>query len=166
MLKTLPCLLLGAALAAASASQAATVTVSFVDPDHFTDAGYSQSRPSERDLAELQAEFERYLQRLANQNLPLTAVLKLEMLDIDLAGQIEPGRRGLASDVRVVREVTIPRLKFRYTLQDGDRVVSRGEEYLSDLDFMRSYGRLTSDDRYRYEKTLLGNWFEHRLRKH
>ena len=168
MMKTFPSALAGTALGAlltvSATAHAATVNVSFVDPDNFADAGYSQSRPTERDLTELRAEFERYLKRLADASLAPNAVLKLEMLDIDLAGQVEPGRR-LGNDIRVVREVTIPRLKFRYSLQEGDRVVANGEEYLTDLDFLHSVSRVGAEDRFRYEKSLLTSWFGKRFGK-
>lgn len=156
---------LGAAAVASFTASAATVTINFVDPDQFSDAGYSQSRPTERDLADLRSEFERHLKRLADPALDPAATLKIEMLDIDLAGRFEPTRRGVWGEVRVVRDITMPRLKFRYTVQQGDRVLATGEEDLTDLDFLHSVGRLQSDDRLRYEKALLSSWFGKRFGK-
>lgn len=147
-------------LVATGAASAATVSVTFVQPETFTDAGYSRGRASQRDLAELQQQMQQHLQRLAERKLAASDTLQVEVLDIDLAGDFETNRLTRFSDVRVVRDIASPRITLRYTLKQGDRAVTGAEEQLSDMNFLWSHNRYSSGDRLRYEKPLLDAWFE------
>jgi len=79
-------------IALAVPATAANVSVAFVHPEKYADAGYSHSFASERDRAEVQRDIEQHLQRLAERGLPASDALKIEVLDIDLAGHFEPFR--------------------------------------------------------------------------
>ena len=156
--------LLGAALlVAAGVASAATVSVTFVQPEKFTDAGHSRGRATERDLAELREDLQQHLQRLANRKLAASDTLQVEVLDIDLAGDFEMNRLTRFSDVRVVRELASPRITLRYTGKLGDRVVTGAEEQLSDMNFLWGHNRYSGGDRLRYEKPMLDRWFEKRF---
>ena len=157
---------LGASLlVVAGVASAATVSVSFVKPETFTDAGYSRGRATQRELAELQQEMQQHLQRLADRKLAASHALQVEVLDIDLAGDFEANRLTRFSDVRVVRDIASPRITLRYTVKLGDRVVTGAEEQLSDMNFLWSHNRYSNGDRLRYEKPLLDAWFETRFAK-
>ena len=123
-------------LVVAGVASAATVSVTFVQPEKFTDAGYSRGRATQRELAELQQEMQWHLQRLADRKLAASDTLQVEVLDIDLAGDFEFNRLTRFSDVRVVRDIASPRIKLRYTLTQGDRVVTGSDEQLSDMNFL------------------------------
>lgn len=155
--------LLVAAGAISGATLAATVTVTFVQPDKFTDAGRSWGRATERELADVQQEMQRHLQRLADRKLAASDRLQVEVLDIDLAGDFGSHRFARWSDVRVVRDIASPRITLRYSLKQGDRVVSGPEEKLSDMNFLWGHNRYSDGDRLRYEKPMLDAWFEKRL---
>ena len=158
--------ILGASLlVAAGAASAATVSVTFVQPEKFTDAGYSRGRATERELADLQQEIQQHLQRLADRKLDASDALQVEVLDIDLAGDFQPNRFARFSEVRVIRDVASPRITLRYTGKLGDRVVTGPEEQLSDMNFLWGHNRYSSGDRLRYEKPLLDGWFERRFAK-
>ena len=144
---------------------AATVSVTFVHPETFTDAGHSRGRATQRELAALQKDLQQHLQRLADRKLAASDTLQVEVLDIDLAGDFQPNRLTRFSDVRVVRDITSPRITLRYTVKLGDRVVTGAEEQLSDMNFLWSHNRYSSGDRLRYEKPMLDKWFEARLVK-
>ena len=152
-------------LVAAGAVSAATVSVTFVQPENFTDAGFSRGRATARDLAELQQEMQQHLQRLADRKLAASDALQVEVLDIDLAGDFESPRMARFSDVRVVRDFASPRIKLRYTVSQGDKVVTRGDDQLSDMNFLWSLNHYASGDRLRYEKPMLDAWFEKRIAK-
>ncbi len=147
-------------LVAAGAASAATVSVTFVQPEKFTDAGYSRGRATERELADLQQEIQQHLQRLADRKLAASDVLQVEVLDVDLAGDFETNRLTRFSDIRVVRDIAIPRITLRYTLKRSDRVVNGPEEQLSDLNFLHGFNHYSSGDRLRYEKPMLDKWFD------
>ncbi len=157
--------LLAGLLVAVGVASAATVSVTFVQPEKFTDAGHSRGRATERDLAELQQEMQQHLQRLADRKLASGDTLQVEVLDVDLAGDFEMNRLTRFSDVRVVRDIASPRITLRYTLKLGDRVVNGAEEQLSDLNFLQGFNHYSSGDRLRYEKPMLDKWFEKRFAK-
>ena len=157
--------LLVAAGATSFASSAATVSVTLVQPEKFTDAGYSRGRATPRELADLQQEMQQHLQRLADRRLAASDTLLVEVLDIDLAGDFEINRLTRFSDVRVVRDIASPRITLRYTAKLGERVVTGAEEQLSDMNFLGSHNRYSSGDRLRYEKPMLDKWFEKRFAK-
>ena len=159
--------LAGAAVlvADASAAAAADVSIAFVQPDKYVDAGYSRSFPGEKERAEVQRDIERHLQSLAERHLAPGDSLKIDVLDIDLAGHFEPFRFRGGADVRIVRDVTWPRIKLRYTLSRDGQVVAGAEEQISDMNYLASANRYPSTDRLRYEKPMLDNWFEKRIGK-
>ena len=152
-------------LVAAGAASAATVSVTFVQPENFTDAGFSRGSATARDLAELQQEMQQHLQRLADRKLAASDTLQIEVLDIDLAGDFESPRLARFSDVRIVRDFASPRIKLRYMVSQGDKVVTRGEDQLSDMNFLWSLNHYSSGDRLRYEKPMLDAWFEKHFAK-
>jgi len=164
-MQTLKSLMGAGLIALAVPAAAANVSVAFVHPEKYTDAGYSHSFASERDRAEVQRDIEQHLQRLAERGLPASDALKIEVLDIDLAGHFEPFRFRNGPDVRIVRDITLPRIKLRYTLTRGDQLVASAEENLSDMNFLMSGNRYSSGDRLRYEKAMLDDWFEKRITK-
>ena len=148
------------AACAAAAASAGTVDVRFVAPEKYTDASYSSPVAGESDRAQVLRDIDQHLQRLASRGLAPTDNLKVDVLDIDLAGHFPPG----GADVRVVTDITGPRIRLRYNLmRDGAATVSGGEEVLSDLNFMVPSNRYSSSDRLRYEKALLDRWFEKRF---
>jgi len=147
---------------------AANLTVNFLQPEKFTDAVYNSSFPnaSQRNASErniVQQDIEAHLQKLAAQNLPADYVLKIDVLDIDLAGRVEPLAFPMQPDLRIVHDIAWPRMKLRYTLQNGEQVVKSGEEKVSDMNFMFTHNRYWNSDRLRYEKAMLDNWFKKNL---
>ena len=152
-------------LVAAGVASAATVSVTFVQPEKFTDAGHSRGRATEQELADLQQDMQQHLQRLADRKLAAGDTLAVEVLDIDLAGDFNSLRFARFSDVRVVRDIAIPRITLRYTAKLGDRVVKGPEEHLSDMNFLWGLNRYSSGDRLRYEKPMLDAWFDQRFGK-
>ncbi|HRO58774.1 MAG TPA: DUF3016 domain-containing protein [Burkholderiaceae bacterium] len=159
-------LFVAAALIAASNANAdlkstqPTLTVRFADPRQFTDASFSYDR--ERERSAVLRGIEQHLQRLAADRLAAGRSLEIEVLDIDLAGQVEPWHARTA-DVRIVREIDWPRIALRYTLRDGNEVLASGEEQLTDMSFLRSANLYDRNDRLRYEKAMLDDWFERRV---
>ncbi len=144
---------------------AANVTVAFVQPENYTDAGYSHRIATPGELADVQREIVRHLERLSERTLAPDESLRIEILDIDLAGQFEPFTFRNGGEVRIVRDVTAPHIHLRYILSRGDQALASGEERLTDLDFLLSSQRYLSNDKLRYEKPMLDRWFEKRFGK-
>jgi Protein of unknown function (DUF3016) len=146
--------MVGAAHAAASDSP---VTVSFVEPDRFADLG-DRVIDEPRNLKTLEAWFKTEGARyLANGQ-----TLHIEVMDVDLAGQMKPGRT--LNDLRVVSgQADWPSIQLRYVLQAGGQTLSSGDERLSDLNYLGYAGRLQPGDPLRYEKKMIDDWFKARF---
>lgn len=127
----------------------AGVKVRFVNPERYTDAESSAGG-----RAGTMAEFRSYLETLGSRYLAPGQTMSIDILDIDLAGQVEPRSRG--TEVRVMRDVTPPRIRLRYMLS-GKGSTRSGEDVLSDISY-QSGGRSPIGP-YGYEKALLSDWF-------
>jgi len=146
--------LLAAALALlASGAAWADVSVTFVKPEEFTDMPRSQI---ERER--LQKDFAQYFASL-NKQLPAGQNLKIEVLDIDLAGQLWPRRSG-GEDIRIMRGgADWPQMRLRYTLEENGQTLRSGDERLSNMNYQQRMGRHSDSDALRYEKQMIDEWF-------
>jgi len=154
-------LLLAAAIAAQwplAALSAGTLSVNFVDPEKYTDAAYRSPYGNARERAAVTDDIRKHFEDLAARNLPDGYALDIDVLDVDLAGQFEPWRSP-GYDLRVVRDVTWPRMTLRYTLHQGDTVVASGEQRIVDQNFNFGVNTYTSYDPLRYEKAMMDRWF-------
>jgi hypothetical protein len=151
-------LLLSSLIAVAGNALASTVDVSFVNPDSYGDAGNSKwdEAPNLQMLA-------RYMQTLGQQYLPPNQSLKLELLDVDLAGTVKPSARG-GGEVRLVRgKADFPRMHLRYTLLADGQPVRNGDEWLSDLGYTGHLPTYRKNEPLYYEKYMLLSWFKSRF---
>ncbi|MEJ8811011.1 DUF3016 domain-containing protein [Variovorax ureilyticus] len=148
--------------AGASAASAADLTVVFVNPENFRDAAYSRSFPSERDREEVMRDVQQHLQRLADRHLGPGDALRIEVLDIDLAGGFSPLRRA-GPEVRILTDVTWPRMELRYELSCDGQVIASGRERISDMNYLLMARRSSSSDRFIYERAMLDDWFARRI---
>jgi hypothetical protein len=143
-------------LAANPAAAAGKVEVSFKEPEKFADIGWSTS-DRERALKSLGD----YLQALGK-DLPDGQTLQLQVLDVDLAGRLEPLRW---REIRVMTGRTDwPHMTLRYTLQGAGTTLKSGEAELSDMNYLfgtRAAGQL--DGEFVYEKRMLQRWFAQTL---
>lgn len=146
------------ALTLAAAAANAGVVVSFTDADRFSDA-----RPDGYDRSSALGGIERHLQDLGQHYLPPQQTLRIEVLDVDLAGQLEMTNRGY--QVRVLRDSGDgPAIRLRYTLEEGGKVLDSREETLSDRAYVRLKRSINTDGAaLYYEKRLLDEWFKSRF---
>ena len=146
--------------AASAPASAGTAEITWHDPQKYADAG-AGDRERQDNLRILTG----YLQSLAAKNLPEGQQLRLEVLDLDLAGTVEPSRR-TALEHRVVRGMADwPSMTVPYELRDAAGAVLRsGEERLKDLNYthnLRQAGARNTD--LYYEKYMLDHWFRERF---
>ena len=150
-------LLFSSLVGAACAAMAGTVNVSFVNPTAYADAGTRQDEEN----GNLQS-LARYLQALGQRYLPASQALKVEVLDVDLAGTVRPTRRG--EDVRIVRgRADFPRLHLQYTLEADGKPVRSGDEWLNDLTYTGGLSSYRKSEPLYYEKHMLEAWFKARF---
>ncbi|GAA0374553.1 hypothetical protein GCM10009092_43480 [Bowmanella denitrificans] len=139
----------------------ADVEINWQDPDRYTDvhpANESRVKFRERTFAEIQE----YVEKLA-EKLPDGQKLQLNVTNLDLAGQVWPGSFvGLnsPSDVRLIKRIDIPRMKFDYKLLDASGEQIKGEEVdLKDMSFQDRVNPLFNSESLRYEKNMIREWF-------
>lgn len=155
---------LGHAADAKANENASRVEVLFHEPDKFTDLKDSYMATESGQQAYMES-FREYLQQNAARRLPEGQKLSITFTDIDMAGDFEPWRGPSASDVRIVKGIYIPRLKFIYRITDAqDALVKEGKADLSDLNFqMNLPASINSSDPLRYEKHMLDDWMRSEL---
>lgn len=152
ILRTLLVLFGLSALPAVAADEPA-LEVKFLPYEQYLDVG---DRMDGRDAVQ---EIEKHLKQLGKRYLQPGQHLLIEVLEIDLAGRMEMIGRQL-NPLRVLRgKVDAPRLVLRYALQEGDKVLQRGEDTLTDMMYLDHVkGGFVSQSLY-YEKQLLDAWF-------
>jgi hypothetical protein len=137
----------------ASVTASADVTVNFVKPENYPDMPFS---PVDRDA--VLKDIGDYFTKLGK-NLPAGTDLRIDVLDLDLAGRIEPSRRG-THDLRIVRGgADWPRMTLHFSVEADGKVVNSGDANLQDMDYQFRGKRLSDSDPLRYEKRMIDDWF-------
>ena len=144
--------LLAALLAGFGAAAAAgTVEVAFADITNFTDIGkYGLEEQQNADA------LARHLQLLGQRMLPAGHVLKVEVLDVDMAGTVRETRKGTLRTVKGGAD--FPSIRLRYTLQAPGQPARSGEEHLSDIHYTSGVPGHQRHQELYYEKRLLEKW--------
>ncbi|UCO97300.1 DUF3016 domain-containing protein [Metapseudomonas lalkuanensis] len=156
MRPTLPLIVLALVILSPTALASST-EVSFSHPDTYSDARLYRDYGRGADdfvLKDLKA----HIEKLGKRYLQPGQTLKVDILDIDLAGQYEPWRVNFQG-VRFMREVTWPRIKLHYSLEQDGRVLVSRDATVIDQSYLQHGNYYFSNDRLRYEKTMLDDWF-------
>lgn len=139
------------------------VEVQWQNPEKYRDvrpASESRKRFRESTFKKLDA----YLQELSSK-LPDGSKLLMTVTDLDLAGQVWPASFTVlghgSSDIRVIKEVDIPRMSFNYQLMSSSGEILQGADVdLKDMSFMNRASRRFRSDTLGYEKSMLKRWFD------
>ena len=132
---------------------AGKVEVKYIEVEKFADIGRA-SFDREQTLDAMT----RLLQQLG-EALPDGRTLRLEITDIDLAGELEPVSNG--RELRVLRNrADWPRMSLRYTLLDGQRTVKSGEARLQDMNYIDNIGLADRGRALSAERNMLKRWFD------
>lgn len=151
-------------MAAPIVSAKAEVEITWDNPQDYTDVkptNESRNRFRQRTLADL----EEYIHELAEQ-LADGQTLTMKVMDVDLAGQVWPasfvGLGNSGADVRLIKRIDIPRMRFDYKLTDSSgKILQQATEFrLKDMAFQDRFNRMFNSESLRYEKNMLKNWFE------
>ena len=152
-------ILLAVAGAIVSATPAlAEVRVTFINAAEYRDRDFRNPKKRETTLDA----FRRFFRKLGKQYLQPGEVVTLEVLDIDLAGDFEPGRRHLGN-VRIMDGITPPRFKMRFRLTVNGRIISQGEESIVGTNYLMGFSARNSSDTFAFEKQMLRRWFRKRF---
>jgi hypothetical protein len=154
-LQVLPLLL----FATLAAPLHAEVTVTYGDPDRFTDAGDRNTDPR----IVMQA-LERRMKELGAHGLPAGASLRIEVLDLDRAGR---PRGNLPTEIRIMNgKGDMPCIDLRFSLEIGGESKPWMRERVCDFDYLRPLPfKYDEHDPLAYEKRMLDEWFQRRFVK-
>ena len=145
---------LAAALAATLPAHAVgKAEVNWVHPENYADAGRGTL-----DRERVMKTLSEFFQQLAAK-LPDGQTLKLDVLDVDLAGELRPFG---TQEIRVLKgRADWPHMTLHYTLQSGGRTLAEGQARLDDMNYF--FGLSTQIERYgdlAYEKRMVQHWFD------
>ncbi|MES1169015.1 MAG: DUF3016 domain-containing protein, partial [Oleiharenicola lentus] len=105
-----------------------------------------------------------HLKKVAARHMADGQKLEVTITDVDLAGDFIPGNAS-SQDVRIIKEIYIPRIKLSFRLLDADgHVLKEGERKLTDLNFMSNIGLIGRDQPLFYDKALLTDWAQKELK--
>jgi hypothetical protein len=141
----------------AAQAPASPVEVNFDNPAEFTD--FTQSYSS-RDYGQdgLMDQFREFLQERIAPRLAAGQRVVVTFKDIDLAGDFEPWRGPRADDIRIVKDIYVPRVKLEFRLLNADgTVAAEGQRDLKNLGFMMS-SPFPQSDSLRWDKDMLNSW--------
>jgi hypothetical protein len=150
-----------APLAAAAATPAEpSVSVTFVNPEQFTE-NRMYGRQDRFNRIDYLAQLKAYLIKQGQAVLRPGQSLHVDITDIRLAGAYEPWRGPQWSYVRIMRDIYSPRIDLNFRLVDHDgNVLREGKRVLRGLNYLHSgVGRpaATGASLY-YDKALLRRW--------
>jgi hypothetical protein len=153
-------LLAGCAAAAPVDESVPRISVTFVEPEKFTDASRAELQPTSSGVLR---ELEKFLLDAGPRYVPENMKLNIRVTDIDLAGDFELFRGPQADHVRITKGLYPPHIVLEFEVMDGAaKVVKSGKRDLTDINYqLRSvYPR---EDYLRYEKDILRDWLRAEL---
>ncbi len=137
----------------------AGVTVAFVKPDRYLDMPFS---PWEKDV--VMKDLNEYLVSLGAKWLPAGQDLKIDVLDINLAGILRNQADG--QQIRVLRGgADWPMIELSYTLSSSGKALRTGTDRIADMNYFQSQVRdyAKSRESLYYEKRMLQDWFREKF---
>ena len=146
-------------LVAGAAEAAGTVQISFIKPEDFADIR-DRAHSREQNLKAL----EQVITNVAKPYVADGQTLKIEVLDVDLAGEVRPGSR--AWDVRVLRgRADWPRITLRWSLDGAGASPRSGEAVVQDMSYLQRIPPALADTALVYERRMLDEWFRQQFGK-
>jgi Protein of unknown function (DUF3016) len=136
-----------------------TVQLNFVKPEGFADV-VDRTYSREQNLKAL----EQVITSVAKPYVADGQTLKIEVLDVALAGEVRPGAR--AWDVRVLRGRTDwPRITMRWSLDGAATSPRSGEAVVQDMAYLQRIAPALADTSLVYERRMLDDWFKQQFGK-
>jgi hypothetical protein len=151
-------LLAGCAAAAPVDESGSRISVTFIEPENFTDARRAELASTSTGII---GELENFIITAGVRYVPENMKLIIRTTDIDLAGDFELFRGPQADQVRVTRGLYPPRIALEFEVVDSTgTVIKSGKRNLTNIDYqLRSvYPR---EDYLRYEKDILRDWLRY-----
>lgn len=142
---------------------AGEVKVEYKDYKKFTDmkpANEARGSYEKRTMAN----FDKIFADLAKE-LPEGYSWNVVVTDIDLAGDVDYMFTQTGQQIRVIKDIFIPRINFSYSLLDKNKVVVAEEKdfKLKDMGFMTRISNARANQPYEHERLMLERWFKEKI---
>jgi len=134
------------------------ITVEFVNPEKFTDVYPSSRHGTDRELKQTLDALRQLIVEAGNKSLGTGDELKMEILDVNLAGEYNPPMGGPANEVRIMRNIDWPSMKVHYTLKRGGKE-TQGDAVISDMSYLMSASTCPGGGALCYERRMVERWF-------
>ncbi len=145
-------------------TQDGVVTVIWQEPDNYTDVRTGsgvQSRYQNHVFATLGKELQKAVLPLLKEG----EQARFVVTDLDLAGDVRPSFGAASSDIRIVKSIYPPRIRFSYSIVGPDgQTVAVGEEDLRDMGFDSRPATRHQNEALRYEIRMLDEWVVRHLK--
>jgi len=139
-----------------STTFAATSEVKWTNPNDYRDIRSGEEHRKhfrERTFNVLEKHFVKLAEKL-----PEGQVLKIDVSNVDLAGDVNFG--GI-KQFRIIKEIYFPKINFSYQIVDmKDAEISAGQADLKDMNFMSNIGLKYRNKSLGYEMKMLDDWFK------
>lgn len=135
------------------------VKVNWLNPEKFSDIRPTNGTRKGYQERVIKA-FDKILGELA-EKLPAGYTLEISVKDLDLAGDVNPMYRMDNTDIRVIKDIYFPRMKFDYVLFDQNRqqIQKESDVKIKDMGFMTSSNIGYQNREFAYEHEMLKKWF-------
>lgn len=134
------------------------VSVQWTDPNQFSEIRFSGNR-FEAQQGDWVTTLADYFRTSAAKQLPPGDRLDITITDIKRAGEYEPWHGPRSNDVRIVKDIYPPRIRFNYVWTGANgQVIEQGEKRLIDAAFLTSGVQINDSDQLRYEKRMIDDW--------
>lgn len=142
---------------------AGEVKVEYKDYKKFTDMKPSNEARGSFEKRTM-AGFDKIFADLAK-HLPEGYSWNVVITDIDLAGDVNYMLTQTGQQIRVIKDIFIPRVNFSYTLLDQNKVVVAEEKdlKLKDMGFMSRLSNTRANESYEHERVMLERWFKDKI---
>ena len=151
--------------ALATSLPAAEVKLEWEDPKTFSDME-EDGFYSEKLFTRFSEKFEDFVKEEASEYLPEDALLSITVKDVELAGEYEFWRGSGFEDVRIMKDIYPPRLKFSYTVKDADgQLVKEGMAQITDMTYLWNVADpVRRSKAFYYELQLMEDWLRQELK--
>jgi hypothetical protein len=151
-----------------SALLAATVTAGEVKVEYKDYKKFTDMKPASEVRGSFEkrtmASFDKIFADLAKK-LPEGYSWNVIVTDIDLAGDVNHMITQTGQQIRVIKDIFIPRINFSYTLLDQNKVVVAEEKdlKLKDMGFMSRTSNTRANEANEHERVMLERWFKDKI---
>ena len=141
------------------AEGSSAVKVNWLNPEKFSDIRPATGTRKVYQERVMKA-FDKIIGELA-EKLPAGYSMEINVKDLDLAGDVNPMYRLENTDIRVIKEIYFPRMKFDYVLFDQNKqpIQQESDVKIKDMGFMTSSHIGYQSREFAYEREMLKKWF-------